>query len=253
MKTKEADVERDLDKIEKALGFTLTTFQKQVITAPDDVFAEMKAPEGRRNYTTTAAVLRILLSKGKLLILGDDIDNRDFTAKHKRYFDFSKDGKFVIDCAVFAGDYPDKYRFQLFMRTLIRLSNLFFVSDIPYREFSFLKIQEYGVKIHREGDRYYGMIVNKQEAKADAEKPKLTLVPRKILTAIAKVREYGTKKYGDPENWRQVEIDRYKDAAFRHFMSYLDDPTGTDEESGLPHLWHLACNISFLCELEDIS
>lgn len=93
---------------------------------------------------------------------------------------------------------------------------------------------------------------NKQQTKSDSGKPQLTLVPRAILPAIARVREYGTKKYGDPENWRQVEIQRYRDAAFRHFLAYLDDPTGADEESGLPHLWHLACNIAFLCELEDI-
>lgn len=94
--------------------------------------------------------------------------------------------------------------------------------------------------------------MNKQEAKADAGKPQLTLVPRAILPAIARVREYGTKKYGDPENWRQVDKQRYRDAAFRHLLSYLDDPTGNDEESGLPHLWHVACNVAFLCELEDI-
>lgn len=92
--------------------------------------------------------------------------------------------------------------------------------------------------------------MNKQEAKADAGKPMLTLVPRQILFDIAKVREYGTKKYGDPDNWKQVEKQRYRDAAFRHFMSYLDDPQGTDEESGLTHLSHLACNIAFLCEME---
>ena len=91
---------------------------------------------------------------------------------------------------------------------------------------------------------------NKQQAKADAGKPKLTLVPRQILFDIARVREYGTKKYGDPENWRQVDRQRYRDAAFRHFCAYLDDPNGLDEESGLPHLAHLACNIAFLCELE---
>ena len=73
---------------------------------------------------------------------------------------------------------------------------------------------------------------NKQQSKADAGKPQLTLVPRKILFDIARVREYGTKKYGDPENWRQVEIQRYRDAAFRHFLAYLDDPEGVDEERG---------------------
>ena len=91
---------------------------------------------------------------------------------------------------------------------------------------------------------------NKQEAKADIGKPQLTLVPRKILFDIARVREYGTRKYGDPENWRQVDRQRYRDAAFRHFCAYLDDPNGLDKESGLPHLAHLACNIAFLCELE---
>jgi hypothetical protein len=89
-----------------------------------------------------------------------------------------------------------------------------------------------------------------QTAKADAGKPKLTLVPRQIIYAIAQIRGYGNKKYGDPENWRTVEKERYQDAAFRHFLAYLDDPAGVDEESGLPHLWHLACNIAFLCEME---
>lgn len=96
------------------------------------------------------------------------------------------------------------------------------------------------------------IIPNKQQAKADAGKPQLTLVPRAILPAIARVREYGTKKYGDPDNWKQVDKQCYRDAMFRHLLSYLEDPTGTDEESGLPHLWHVACNVAFLCELEDI-
>ena len=93
--------------------------------------------------------------------------------------------------------------------------------------------------------------MNKQEAKADAGELRLTLVPRGIIRAVAAIREYGCEKYHDPENWRQVEPQRYRDAAFRHFMAYLDDPQGVDEESGLPHLWHLACNIAFLIEMEE--
>lgn len=93
--------------------------------------------------------------------------------------------------------------------------------------------------------------LNKQEAKADAGKPQLTLVPRQILFDIAEVRAFGVKKHKDPDNWKKVEIQRYRDAAFRHFMAYLDDPQGNDEESGLSHLAHLACNIAFLCELEN--
>lgn len=89
-----------------------------------------------------------------------------------------------------------------------------------------------------------------QTIKADAGKAQLTLVPRKIIWAIAKVRMYGTKKYKDPENWKKVETERYKDAAFRHFLAYLDDPNSVDEESGISHLDHLACNIAFLVERE---
>ena len=93
-------------------------------------------------------------------------------------------------------------------------------------------------------------IIDGDTAKAAAGKPRLSLVPRKIIWAIAAIREYGNKKYGDPNNWKKVEPERYRDAAYRHFMRYLDDPTGVDEESGLPHLWHLACNVAFLCEME---
>jgi hypothetical protein len=89
-----------------------------------------------------------------------------------------------------------------------------------------------------------------QTAKADMGKPRLTLVPRTIFYAIAQVREYGNRKYGEPESWRAVEIERYRDAAFRHLLAYLDDPQGVDEESGLPHLHHLACNVAFLAEME---
>ena len=89
-----------------------------------------------------------------------------------------------------------------------------------------------------------------QSAKADAGKPRLTLVPMQIMFDIAEIREYGNRKYGDPDNWRKVEPERYREAAFRHFLRYIDDPSGVDEESGLPHRWHLECNLAFLAELE---
>lgn len=93
--------------------------------------------------------------------------------------------------------------------------------------------------------------MDNQEAKRDAGKAKLTLVPRNIIWCIARVREFAINtKYKDPDNWKQVDVVRYRDAAYRHFMQYLDDPEGLDEESGLPHLWHCVTNFAFICELE---
>lgn len=89
-----------------------------------------------------------------------------------------------------------------------------------------------------------------QEAKADAGKERLTLVPMQIVFDIAKVREFGNAKYGSSDNWKRVEPERYREAAFRHFLKYIDDPLGVDEESGLPHRWHLECNLAFLAEME---
>lgn len=95
-------------------------------------------------------------------------------------------------------------------------------------------------------------IPSDQTAKADAGKPRLTLVPRKIIWAIAAVREFAVQtKYKDPDNWKRVEPERYRDALFRHLLAYLDDPSGKDPESGLPILWHVATNCAFLIELEQ--
>ena len=85
--------------------------------------------------------------------------------------------------------------------------------------------------------------------KADAGKPRVSLVPMEIVRNIAAVREYGVAKYGERESWREVSAERYVDALGRHALSFLEDPQGLDAESGLPHLWHLACNAAFLCEL----
>lgn len=89
-----------------------------------------------------------------------------------------------------------------------------------------------------------------QTAKADSGKPQLRLVPTEIINCIARVREYGNNKYHNPDNWKTVEKERYIDAMFRHMLAYVNDNNGIDEESGLPHLWHLACNVAFLCDYQ---
>lgn len=89
-----------------------------------------------------------------------------------------------------------------------------------------------------------------QTAKRDAGKPRPTLVPTRIIWAIARVREFGCKKYKDPDNWKRVEPQRYRDAAYRHWLAYLENTDSIDEESRLPSLWHLLTDIGFLVALE---
>ena len=90
-----------------------------------------------------------------------------------------------------------------------------------------------------------------QEIKHDGGKIRPTLVPVEIINAIAQVREYGCRKYHSQDNWREVELERYRDALMRHWLHYLKNPHSKDEESGLPHLWHIACNAAFLIAVES--
>ena len=65
-----------------------------------------------------------------------------------------------------------------------------------------------------------------QTVKADAGKLLPTLVHTSLIRAVAAVRRYGIEKYHDPENWARVEPQRYRDALYRHWLAYLDDPDG---------------------------
>lgn len=78
-------------------------------------------------------------------------------------------------------------------------------------------------------------------------------MPSAVIWAIAYIREYGNAKYNSPYNWQSVESDRYVEALLRHVELFRENPLGYDEESGLPHLWHVACNVAFLCDFyQDI-
>lgn len=110
------------------------------------------------------------------------------------------------------------------------------------------------IRTNQRADHFAGAskMVPDGTAKADTGKPRPTLVPTSLIRAVTAVREYGTAKYHDPENWRTVEPQRYRDALYRHWLAYLSDPHGVDAESGLPHLWHVACNVAFLIEMEGV-
>lgn len=88
-----------------------------------------------------------------------------------------------------------------------------------------------------------------QQAKADAGKPHPSYCPVALIESVIAVREYGTAKYGDPENWRKVEPDRYHEAILRHTLEIWNDPYAVDSESGFLHLEQIATNIGFLLQM----
>lgn len=75
-----------------------------------------------------------------------------------------------------------------------------------------------------------------RSAKYDGGKLRPCLVLPSLIEAVAQIRMYGTEKYGSPDNWKQVEPQRYRDALYRHWLAYLKGET-RDPESGLPSLF----------------
>lgn len=86
------------------------------------------------------------------------------------------------------------------------------------------------------------------EAKSDGGKPRPSLVPPALIRGVDAIREFGTARYGSPENWRKVEPQRYWDALLRHALAAWDNWKAVDPESGMPHLWHIATNAAFLMQ-----
>lgn len=87
-------------------------------------------------------------------------------------------------------------------------------------------------------------------AKEQKHKYEPTLVYTSLIKAVARARRYGIEKYGDSENWRDTPVADFKDAALRHLDAALRDGEEIDEESGIPHLFLAACNISYLIEAQ---
>jgi hypothetical protein len=86
--------------------------------------------------------------------------------------------------------------------------------------------------------------------KYDNGKLRWSLVPPGVMEDYIKVLEYGAVKY-DVNNWQRVPnaTTRYYDAAMRHIDAWwqgeMDDP-----ETGMCHLAHAMCCISFLMWIE---
>lgn len=76
-------------------------------------------------------------------------------------------------------------------------------------------------------------------------KPKLSFIPLWTLFGEAKVWEHGAQKY-EAHNWRKGQPwTQCYDSLMRHLNEWLSG-NDIDEESGLPHLDHAACNLRML-------
>jgi len=81
--------------------------------------------------------------------------------------------------------------------------------------------------------------------KFDKGKPPLSRIPYELLEDVAHTLEFGADKYGW-HNWKEgMDWSRVLDASLRHINKFARGED-IDEESGLNHLGHAACNIAFL-------
>ena len=89
------------------------------------------------------------------------------------------------------------------------------------------------------------IVSNSKGGKQSATPYAMHLVPPTAILEVAKVLEYGAKRYG-ANNWRDVDIDDHLNHVLAHIYAYL---AGDDSDN---HLSHAACRILFAVELEQI-
>jgi len=87
-----------------------------------------------------------------------------------------------------------------------------------------------------------------QGIKYDQGKVPLDLLDPDAMEGLARVLEFGAKKYAR-NNWRGgIVYSRLIAAAFRHLFAILRGEY-YDEESGLPHVDHAQCCLMFLSHM----
>jgi hypothetical protein len=94
-------------------------------------------------------------------------------------------------------------------------------------------------------------IVRNSGRKDDGDKHcRPDLIPPNAEEEVAKVLDFGARKYGD-DNWMKVENakTRYLAAARRHLIQFKKGETA-DPDSKLHPLAHAICSLLFVLELE---
>lgn len=82
--------------------------------------------------------------------------------------------------------------------------------------------------------------------KFDGEKPMMQLFPLPVAESISRVLTFGAQKYA-AHGWKKLPdaVNRYQGALLRH-LAALQSGEEFDSDSGLPHIYHIGCNITFL-------
>jgi hypothetical protein len=92
--------------------------------------------------------------------------------------------------------------------------------------------------------------INKGGVKFDDGKNRLDLLPHEFIFGVGQVLTHGAKKYA-ARNWELgMDWSRPFGGAMRHLWKWWSGER-LDPDSGLPHLWHAACNLAFLCAYEE--
>lgn len=85
--------------------------------------------------------------------------------------------------------------------------------------------------------------------KGDGHKPDMRLIVPGWIWETGQVMTHGATKYF-PGGWMQVEPWRYHSALYRHYLAHRAGER-YDEETGLHHMAHVACNAMFLWYFDE--
>jgi hypothetical protein len=88
--------------------------------------------------------------------------------------------------------------------------------------------------------------------KMDSGKPRVELVSATAMIEIAKVLEFGARKYGD-HNWRKgMPWSKVLGSTLRHIFAFMSGED-IDSDSGCSHLSCAMCEIMFLVEYQKLN